>query len=1279
MRAAWDAALDGDVEWRALGLALQGAWASGTARHDMTSDADAWMALLGSAFHAEYSATHHETMAAVPITKAAAPARCAAADAAAFTAMRRSFAVCGVDAQRYDRGRVINALHVAFEDSKLSTLTWSHVRSFAQLLSDLATDTSKLEHYALTLGLREDQLARTEAAPESTVTDVHRWFLTCIVKGAAPPLDLFDALPEKLAHGALVACARTRALRRFYKTLFVDFESESLKAAEQLVVTMAAERFGLDDLATVPPGVAAPLFDALQQCGAAPPEGWDARAYDLVGRHDLAMLLRDDGSDDGSDDEGDGAGRRRRRGVGGESSAAAAGDASDRAVGDDDDELRDDDGLRSVEAASALRFGDDCRVQEVCRLLRASRPTFFRVDRPPEMSDHDFEHKKQQKLLLHCTRLCATAAGRAMLTLASLAPLRTLAEPLPVPRLCLSGRSPPSNAVAALDASTTAADALVIWPQFHNGVAAGLRLQPCDGAGAQPGASGGEVTRTWIAYNKPDHPSSAHGGLLFALGLQRHLGALAMTDIYEYLTLGHDPTTVGVLLGMAASKRGSADSAVSKMLCLHIPALLPQPFAEMEVSAAAQAAAMTGVGLLYCGTAHRLMAEFLLGEIARKAPCDRNRDREAYALSAGIALGMVTLGRGASHAGLGDLRIAQRLHRAIQGGRFDGDDDAAAGPRRAHAKEASNPEQLRCSRVREGEYINTDMTAPGAIIALGLYFLQTNSASAAARLALPDTHVLLDTVRPDLLMLRVIARGLILWDAVEPTREWVLGQLPAVVRQAVDRRLASDARAASGGGGGDGQRRIDWDSVRQAHCNVVAGGCFAVGLRYAGTACARAKETVLVFLREFQAIRNDENAAMRPDRPTLEMCLSAAATALGMVMAGTGDLESLRLLRELRWRVDDGVTYGTHMACHSAIGLLFLGCGRASLDRSQPAIAALVAAFFPRFPKAADDNQYHLQALRHLWVLAVSWRGLEAVDVDSNAVVPVPLEIELRPGADSAPGPGPHVIRAIAPCLLPPLEDVVRVSVASERYYDTTLRWSNSAHRRALRGLRFYVKRRAGHLSYAGDPCALRERLAAQAAPDDMDGEDGAPTAGPAASARVLAPWARPPRSDVGGGGTASADVLAAYTDDPLLLDFARNFCDEDLNVATVWGGGADAALGAPCAVERWCARALYECVARDKPQVLLLYVQLQHAALTLRSSGNAAMAWSLRLTLEYFSASARRPPERRLLRDDFIEAIRVHLDRTLNAPLDGVEPAHAARLRGCTAILRPVLEPDLG
>ena len=83
--------------------------------------------------------------------------------------------------------------------------------------------------------------------------------------------------------------------------------------------------------------------------------------------------------------------------------------------------------------------------------------------------------------------------------------------------------------------------------------------------------------------------------------------------------------------------------------------------------------------------------------------------------------------------------------------------------------------------MREGEQINTDMTAPGAIIAMGLYYIQTNSIAAAARLELPETHILLNGVRPDLQLLRTVARSIILWDAVEPSIEWIESQLPRVL------------------------------------------------------------------------------------------------------------------------------------------------------------------------------------------------------------------------------------------------------------------------------------------------------------------------------------------------------------------------------------------------------------------------------------------------------------------------------------------------------------------
>ena len=146
-------------------------------------------------------------------------------------------------------------------------------------------------------------------------------------------------------------------------------------------------------------------------------------------------------------------------------------------------------------------------------------------------------------------------------------------------------------------------------------------------------------------------------------------------------------------------------------------------------------------------------------------------------------------------------------------------------------------------------------------------------------------------------------------------------------------------------------------------------------------------------------------------------------------------LKSVRTLRNI----------GTHMALHMSIGLLFIGCGRASLSRSKEAIAALVVALFPRYPRSASDNQYHLQPLRHLWVLAVDWRGLKTVDVETGTDVPVPLQIDLDPDIDYiAKGvagsiASRQILRVMSPCLLPPVCNIGSVQVASGRYYPATL------------------------------------------------------------------------------------------------------------------------------------------------------------------------------------------------------------------------------------------------
>ena len=72
-------------------------------------------------------------------------------------------------------------------------------------------------------------------------------------------------------------------------------------------------------------------------------------------------------------------------------------------------------------------------------------------------------------------------------------------------------------------------------------------------------------------------------------------------------------------------------NAIAKMLCLHIPSLHPPTFTELEleVPAVVQIAALLGVGLLYQGSAHRLMTEVMLDEIRGTPPCQPMGPRPA--------------------------------------------------------------------------------------------------------------------------------------------------------------------------------------------------------------------------------------------------------------------------------------------------------------------------------------------------------------------------------------------------------------------------------------------------------------------------------------------------------------------------------------------------------------------------------------------------------------------------------------------------------------------------
>jgi anaphase-promoting complex subunit 1 len=1166
---------------------------------------------------------------------------------------------------------ILEVLHAVYEDCKLDTLRWRELWQLGATLSSLGAACGEMEyvdHYSRDFPLAVPPLPNLPDSVSLKIDgkvppNLFQWLENCL-RGKRLAENM-ENLPGLLIKESASCVDWSRRVIGFYDLLtggeVVNGRLPSgvqlhiapgiaTSAEQRTVLSMVAEGFGLPELDRLPPGVSLPLRHALDRCREAPPGNWPAQAYVLIGREDLAsthvarplkrMTTHKIGEklkvDDASsvtkqfDDLWMAAPYtlhlRPISSLPGSSDPNDPGDPDGTAAGVDPQVV---DGMEHMAATSAsLRFGRDLRLNEVRRLLGSSKPVAVRTSNAPDVSDPDIVAQQQAQLWQLAQRTTALPFGRGAFTLGTSSAMLT--EALPIPKLVLAGRLPSQHdATVNLDANTGNLADVTSWPDFHNGVAAGLRLAP--------GQT--KISRTWIVYNKPDEPNFSHAGLLMALGLHKHLGVLAATDVYRYLSQEHEATTVGVLLGMSAAHRGTMDPGISKMLYLHIPARHPPSYPELELPTLVQSAALLAVGLLYQGSAHRLTTEILLAEIGRKPGGDNALDREGYALAAGLALGLVTLGRGRDAWGLADLHIEDRLRHYMSGGsdtiderqrRFDGTVSSINSVSRGIDDQ---------SQVMEGSTVNLDVTAPGATLALGLMFLKTNCEVVAARLAVPDTHFALEYVRPDFILLRLVARSLILWDSVQPTEEWIQAQIPGIVKEAM---LVSSKE--------DGSPELplnsdaDLEALAQAHVNILAGACLSIGLRYAGTASVEAQQSLrhyaLYFMNEKRAAvphgaaASPNNRRQYVDRSTLETCLNIAVLSLSLVMAGTGHLETFRLLRFLRRRTDaDGITFGNQMAISMAIGFLFLGGGGLTFATNNGAVAALLIALYPRFPTAPNDHRCHLQAFRHLYVLATEKRCLQTVDVDTGLPVYVPIEMTLKETAHY----GETTFSRVTPCILPERNLLKRVRVCGPRYWPQDIElpavdkpWWEPGESGPFDGGTLYVKRKVGARSYADDPIGCRSLLS-RAIHKSGDGN-----CSQAAGRSQL--------SEVD-------QLVSTFSADPSILAFAQLFCSRADNRES--SGEFD----------NFCLQALYESVSTDRPALLQTYMALYTSvgALIDRASGRGTSAnsicsdslsiYSLKIAVAYCDIIDQSAEGKPLVQRTFLTGLAKRVDDILNSP----------------------------
>lgn len=1014
---------------------------------------------------------------------------------------------------------------------------------------------------------------------------------------------------------------------KFSTGVYCDIAKGTAQTPEEhTVLAMVAERFGHPQLDLLPVGVSLPLHHALDKCRESPPSDWPAAAYVLVGREDLAMAsFRPSNKQEHAQNNENltsfsPAYRLHLRPVTVPSSVSEITRVGITKIEETDASKSVEDGMEHIfNSNTQLRFGRDLRLNEVRRLLCSAKPVAIQTPASPTATDQDFQQHQLWNLALRTTAL---PFGRGAFTLATTYTLLT--EALSVPKLILAGRLPAQqNAIVNLDPNVRNISELKSWAEFHNGVAAGLKLAPFQG----------KMSRTWILYNKPQEPNFSHAGLLLALGLHEHLRVLMISDVYRYLSQEHDITTCGLLLGLSASYRGTMDPAISKILLVHIPSRHPSNFPELELPTVLQSAALMGIGLLYEGSAHPLTTKILLGEIGRRSGGDNVLEREGYAVAAGYALGLVALGRGNDAFNFMDASIDQLFLYAGSKG-VNNEKLFNIGP-------SSDDHSRNIGQMLEGTQINVDVTAPGSTIALALIFLKTESEVVASRLHIPATHFELQYLRPDFIMLRIIARSLIMWSRICPSKDWIDSLVPAIVNLGI-MKLTNEANCND---------EFDGQALVQAYVNIVTGACISIGLKYAGTRNGDAQELlynyVIYFLTEIKYIsyssKNDlpKGLLQHVDRGTLELSLHIIILSLCVVMAGSGHLQTFRLLRYLRSRssVEGHMEYGIQMSISLAIGFLFLGGGVRTFSTRDISVAALLITLYPRLPTGLNDNRCHLQAFRHLYVIAAESRWMQTVDVDTGLPVYVPLEVTV-PETDHF---SETSYTEITPSILPERSMLKNVRVCGPRYWPQVIdllpedkSWLKFAGKSdPLSGDLLYVKRKVGFCSYEDDPIGCQSLLsrALHKVFDKQSLNDS--------SIRF--------RDECKPGSNKVDQLVGTFSADPSLIAFAHVCCESS------WSNVDDGSF------QEFCSQVIFECVSNDRPALLQIYLSLYTTVASMLEqveSGrfvlhNLSFLHSLKLALAYNEASnSGRLSSTRggIIQSTFLESIKKHVDGILNS-----------------------------
>uniref|UniRef100_A0A7S3DCJ1 Anaphase-promoting complex subunit 1 n=1 Tax=Palpitomonas bilix TaxID=652834 RepID=A0A7S3DCJ1_9EUKA len=643
---------------------------------------------------------------------------------------------------------------------------------------------------------------------------------------------------------------------------------------------------------------------------------------------------------------------------------------------------------------------------------------------------------------------------------------------LQIPNINKKGRLPTGTHFEVEDKQLPIS--MTYWPQFHNGVSAALQIAK---------SSLLPVTQAWIQLQLREYKRKTAGksqpeayanmcalsGVLFGLGLRGDLHHLSRSELFVTLNPENSILTTALLLGSAVSHIESQDIKLINALLMHL-----KEAKRLTIHTSTQCASLIGLGLIFFKQRSRAILQRVVSRM-HKIPVDwversgasgqdrtemhiHGQERESFLLCAYLAIGGILMGARDGGNELGDLHLADFIEEGV---------NPQISTMGANGKAASTQQR----RARMLPFLSM----PGATIAMGLLYFKSGDNGKAMSLSLPSTLDGYERMKPDVVLLRCLSRGLIMWESVGSGKEWLEEELPLVLKLALK---WDGTKSAKGEKEARHEEDIENDEMHAFACAIYAkvGLLFALAMKMIGSNDEHTTCEMLAFVRylytELEGRRKARLGGCSKElRSAIHTCIALCCALLGVVCSGTGRVDVMRVLRKAVKREDATFTYGHHMLVSMGMGFLFLSDAMGTLSQSDLSVYSLIMTLYPRLPANPTDTRYHLQALRHMWVLAQERRSIDTFSVVDGQRCGVQVVVKMK-GSEELGGGGEEKVMQ-TPCVLPPTTLITSVEIGGDDYAPITLDCADVGVRLRLRsGLRFYVKpregRRKGHPSLEG-------------------------------------------------------------------------------------------------------------------------------------------------------------------------------------------------------------------